>query len=270
MVKRGVGLRRGGVLAVVAMIGLAGACGGTAVVTGPGGEAGASSMGGATAIAGASASAGADACSAAQASGECEAYIPSFWHNPATGLCEPFVYGGCGGNANRYPSREACQQACANIQDDWDECVDDSNCTLVYQMCCGPCNPTVEDVIAINTSHQSLWGTCSVPTSCGPCLPVPETEQSLKYFKPKCQHAHCTLIDIRETALTACETTSDCTLRDGVGCCPECDGAAWVAVNENADLCPDVKPSCGFCISPPPQDWEAVCIAGQCRQVARP
>ena len=227
-------------------------------------------MGGATSVAGASASAGAEACSAAQASGECEAYFPSFWHNPATGLCEPFVYGGCGGNANRYPSREACQQACANIQDDWDACVDDGDCTFAYQMCCGPCNPTVEEVIAINTSHQSLWGTCSVPTSCGPCRPVPETELGRKYFKPKCQNAHCTLIDIRETALTACETTSDCTLRDGAFCCPECDGADWVAVNQTADLCPDVKPACGFCISPPSQDWAAVCLDGRCRQVAVP
>src|SRR4051812_35523582 len=41
-------------------------------------------------------------CKLPRESGNCDAYIPSYWHNPATGVCEPFVYGGCGGNANRF------------------------------------------------------------------------------------------------------------------------------------------------------------------------
>jgi len=269
------------VLAVAASIGFAGAgaCGGSALVESPGTQAGATSVGGAASIAGATGTAGsaglapsaggstAGACTAAQASGECNAYIPSFWHDPATGLCEPFVYGGCGGNANRYPSRQACQQACANIQDDWDECVDDSNCTYASQKCCAACEPVaIEQLIAINVAHRSLREACSSPTSCAPCMTVLENEQSQKYFKPKCQNARCTLIDIRETALTACQKTSDCMLRDGAGCCPECDGAGWVAVNKNADLCGGAPTPCGFCISPPTQEWDAVCLAGRCRQ----
>jgi len=256
--------RRGGLLAVATVVGLLGACGGVASVGGAASVAGASSIAGASATGG---GAGSAACNAAQESGECDAYFPAFWHDPKTGLCEPFVYGGCGGNANRYPSREACQQACANVQDDWDECVDDSNCTFVSQRCCADCEPVaVERVIAINVAHQSRYGTCSMPTSCAPCRPVEENEQSQKYFKGKCQNAHCTLIDIRETTLTACEKTSDCMLRDGAGCCAECDGAGWVAVNKNADLCGGAPMSCDACVSPLPREWDVVCLSGRCRQ----
>jgi hypothetical protein len=265
-------LRRGSLLAVATAVGLAGACGGTAVIDSSGGTAGTTSVAGATSVAGSSATAGAAgsaalACTAPQEFGECEAYIPSFWHDPATGLCEPFVYGGCGGNANRYPSREACQEACANIQDDWDECVEDSDCSIVGQRCCGDCEPLrVERVIAINISHKSQYETCTVPTSCAPCEPVAENEQAQKYFKPKCQSAHCTIVDIRETPLTACEKTSDCMLRDGAGCCAECDGAGWVAVNKNADLCGGVQLPCDECLSPLPKEWDVVCLSGRCRQ----
>jgi hypothetical protein len=39
--------------------------------------------------------------------------IPRFYFNAATGACEQFVYGGCGGNDNRFETMEACQAACA-------------------------------------------------------------------------------------------------------------------------------------------------------------
>jgi hypothetical protein len=45
-------------------------------------------------------------------SGHCEAYIPSYWYNSATDSCESFIYGGCGGNANRFPTLLACQNKC--------------------------------------------------------------------------------------------------------------------------------------------------------------
>lgn len=189
-------------------------------------------------------------------------------HDPSTGLCEPFVCGGCNGNANRYPSREACQQTCPNIQDDWDSCVADSDCTLVNQQCCAPCEPvTVEDVVAINDAHAPQRGACKFPTSCAPCMPVPDNAQTRKYFEPKCRNAHCTLIDIRETPLTACERTSDCMLRAGAGCCPECDGAGWIAVSKSADFCSGKPtPPCDPCVSAPPKEWDAVCLSGRCFQ----
>lgn len=55
-----------------------------------------------------------DACTLAFEAGDCEAAIPSFWHNPDTGECEEKVYGGCGGNENRYASLADCEEACVD------------------------------------------------------------------------------------------------------------------------------------------------------------
>lgn len=58
-------------------------------------------------------------CSLPKVVGPCEAAMPRFWFNAATGQCEPFTYGGCGGNANNFESAAACAQACAptNVTD---------------------------------------------------------------------------------------------------------------------------------------------------------
>ncbi|XP_055838061.1 male accessory gland serine protease inhibitor-like [Episyrphus balteatus] len=44
----------------------------------------------------------------------CEAYFPSWSYNSATDECVFFVYGGCKGNDNRFPSKEICEQNCKN------------------------------------------------------------------------------------------------------------------------------------------------------------
>jgi hypothetical protein len=51
-------------------------------------------------------------CDLAWQDGDCDAYIQAFWHNPETGACEPQIYGGCGGNENRFPTSEECEEAC--------------------------------------------------------------------------------------------------------------------------------------------------------------
>ncbi|XP_064467488.1 kappaPI-actitoxin-Avd3b-like [Ornithodoros turicata] len=43
---------------------------------------------------------------------ECLAYFPMYTYNSAAGRCESFVYGGCRGTANRFPTLEACEERC--------------------------------------------------------------------------------------------------------------------------------------------------------------
>src|SRR5688572_2791774 len=51
---------------------------------------------------------GGEACTAPAVSGTCEAYFERWYHDVTTGLCLPFVYGGCDGNENNYESFEDC------------------------------------------------------------------------------------------------------------------------------------------------------------------
>nr|WEV89396.1 serine protease inhibitor [Pinctada imbricata] len=47
-----------------------------------------------------------------RASGLCLAYIPSYSYDSARGECVRFIYGGCGGNENRFGSLQECQRRC--------------------------------------------------------------------------------------------------------------------------------------------------------------
>ncbi|NXN38039.1 SPIT2 inhibitor, partial [Rhinoptilus africanus] len=35
-----------------------------------------------------------------------------WWFNGSAGVCQSFIYGGCDGNANSFPSERECQDAC--------------------------------------------------------------------------------------------------------------------------------------------------------------
>ena len=54
-----------------------------------------------------------DTCSLPPESGLCDAYFPSYYFNRRTMLCERFVYGGCGGNDNRFRTAEECYRRCS-------------------------------------------------------------------------------------------------------------------------------------------------------------
>ncbi|XP_065354303.1 papilin isoform X3 [Calliphora vicina] len=44
--------------------------------------------------------------------GDCENYEPYWYFDAATSLCSSFYYGGCGGNGNRFASKEECHSRC--------------------------------------------------------------------------------------------------------------------------------------------------------------
>lgn len=49
-------------------------------------------------------------------SGPCLGYFPMFFYNSTSMECESFVYGGCGGNANRFNSYQECKRSCGWLQ----------------------------------------------------------------------------------------------------------------------------------------------------------
>ena len=53
-------------------------------------------------------------CELAFEVGDCDAAIPVWWHDASTGRCEQQIYGGCGGNDNRFETFEACQARCGH------------------------------------------------------------------------------------------------------------------------------------------------------------
>ncbi|KAM4615653.1 uncharacterized protein col7a1l [Polymixia lowei] len=53
-----------------------------------------------------------DRCLEPMSEGGCSEYILLWYFHPHLGECRPFVYGGCGGNQNRFRSRQECQKWC--------------------------------------------------------------------------------------------------------------------------------------------------------------
>ncbi|QKE44470.1 hypothetical protein Yalta_023 [Yalta virus] len=51
-------------------------------------------------------------CSLKPETGMCRASFTAYYYNPARDDCLPFVYGGCGGNDNKFRSREDCFEKC--------------------------------------------------------------------------------------------------------------------------------------------------------------
>ena len=54
-----------------------------------------------------------DRCTFQPETGPCEAYIPSYFYNKTSGNCEQFIYGGCGGNDNRFTTAAECVTNCS-------------------------------------------------------------------------------------------------------------------------------------------------------------
>ena len=54
-------------------------------------------------------------CSQAPEVGFCRGYFPRFFHNSTSNQCEKFIYGGCGGNANKFRTLSQCQQTCSEL-----------------------------------------------------------------------------------------------------------------------------------------------------------
>ncbi|KAJ6656053.1 hypothetical protein lerEdw1_004459 [Lerista edwardsae] len=59
-------------------------------------------------------------CTLPADSGKCSFFYPSWYYNVKNRRCEYFIYGGCGGNANRFVSRDKCKRACqGDFRPEW-------------------------------------------------------------------------------------------------------------------------------------------------------
>uniref|UniRef100_A0A8B9FS67 BPTI/Kunitz inhibitor domain-containing protein n=1 Tax=Amazona collaria TaxID=241587 RepID=A0A8B9FS67_9PSIT len=54
----------------------------------------------------------AEPCSLPLDEGGCRRYTLRWYHSQRGAECRPFVYSGCGGNSNRFDSREECELRC--------------------------------------------------------------------------------------------------------------------------------------------------------------
>lgn len=264
---------------------LASACGGNSFSSGDepkggGANAGTSSMGGSGNVAGkgsggkhtagttstagtaAGGSPGGEACNAYPDSGNCEAYFERWYHDATTGLCRHFIYGGCGGNVNNYESFEACQRACPGGSPNFDACTQPTDCIITGSSCCGICDsPDLQarDLIAFNRQYApSLFscvdsgaGAAPPDIACTPCPTLAGDTGSLKYFVPNCVQGACVVEDVRTSALSACKSEQDCTLRNGNGCCESCGPSQAIAISNhggfNELVCGDNPPPCLDC-----------------------
>uniref|UniRef100_A0A672LK34 Si:dkey-117n7.5 n=1 Tax=Sinocyclocheilus grahami TaxID=75366 RepID=A0A672LK34_SINGR len=54
----------------------------------------------------------ADLCLEPMSEGHCTEYVLLWYYYTVSGECRPFVYGGCGGNRNRFSSKQDCESQC--------------------------------------------------------------------------------------------------------------------------------------------------------------
>lgn len=156
-------------------------------------------------------------------------------------------------------------------------CDFESNCTLLQVSCCICGIPTLGDYMAVNTAHAS---TCACQG------PVCACDSSMNpYLGVACTSGLCTGFDVEQLdAISACSSDSDCTLRNGVGCCAswcQVDVSKVVAVRVDAEPvlealacahaagklplpCLECKPE-----PSPPANLRAACVQGRCQVVTQ-
>jgi hypothetical protein len=216
--------------------------------------------------------------------GGCNAYFPNWYHEASTGICTPWVYGGCGATENNFSSLAECQKACPQRAPSYDACQAPTDCLVTGTGCCGICDSpgiTAHDLIAYNQQYGGL-PTCGgvafdaeapanpgpgmAPIACPPCQPAPDG--ALRHFIPTCVQGECGVEDLRTSPTTSCQTDMDCRLRNGTACCEGCTPQNVIAVRNDGSFeklaCGNGPQACPDCAAIPPADAMAKCIEGRC------
>ncbi|KYB26517.1 Papilin-like Protein [Tribolium castaneum] len=73
---------------------------------------------------------GQDVCTMPMDRGPCRAYTPKYYYDRGVGRCASFIYGGCGGNGNRFSSSEECEKICVTHEEDRSNVTSTAVCEL--------------------------------------------------------------------------------------------------------------------------------------------
>jgi hypothetical protein len=192
-----------------------------------------------------------------------------FAYEPKTGVCQPFTYGGCDGNANNFETIEACYAACGGQgQADFAVCDYPTDCKLVPARCCGTCGQAdLTNTTAVNARQAAAFSeamSCHL-VDCVGCMPSPNA-----WLGATCRNGRCVAFDARQTELTECDDRSDCSFRAGLGCCENCTAPreGFIAVNSEADVdswvCGNPLVGCAGCTPIVPPNLSVICSNERC------
>jgi hypothetical protein len=248
--------------------------GGSATTGGSGGTATSGGLGGTVATGGGFSTGGRGGtggfCMLPPDPGPCEASVPSYAYDVETGLCLPFIYGGCEGNENRFETAEDCYRMCEGPRVGGTAYCDASvECLPISTRCCACSGFAFENVVGINVQHTPIiQATKCATVDCDACTP------GLEWFGATCRDHHCVAWNAREEELTFCTSSDECRLRNGLGCCEQCtSNNENVAVNsavESEWICPEGLPPCGACPNGGPtypSNQYAECIDNRCHVI---
>jgi len=238
--------------------------GAAGAVSGASGTGGAVSIGGTSGVSGTGGIGGEpNDCFLEPDPGPCLASMRRFAFDATTGLCLPFTYGGCDGNANNFESAETCYTSCGVGPPD---CATPSDCTLMRARCCGCEEPSLDNVVGVNRQRQSAVSSamgCDL-VDCVQCAAT-----SNPWLGATCSSGRCIAFDARQTNLTLCMTSDECHLRSGLECCESCTATpgTLVALNEldpRPLLCGNSAVACDACVPALPAGAFAACVDGRC------
>uniref|UniRef100_A0A670ZP40 BPTI/Kunitz inhibitor domain-containing protein n=1 Tax=Pseudonaja textilis TaxID=8673 RepID=A0A670ZP40_PSETE len=94
-----------------------------------------------------------DQCQLPRNQGSCSKELQHFYYDPEEKKCISFVYHGCEGNSNNFPTRELCEKACGKISKGTEEAC----CIEVPAVCKLPADPG--RCLAYSEQYYYNWNT---------------------------------------------------------------------------------------------------------------
>ncbi|XP_069685763.1 BPTI/Kunitz domain-containing protein-like [Periplaneta americana] len=110
-------------------------------------------------------------CLLPKSTGPCRGFFQSYYFNRETRRCDTFVWSGCGGNNNRFETREACERQCPVRKGDKhsEQLTKRCNRDVVPPVCNRGCRLTKDSNNCPRCDCSSHKNVCSLPAVRGHC-----------------------------------------------------------------------------------------------------